>query len=155
VDRLRVVTDIPENESKWIKLGQTATLTIDSARELVYQGEIKRMTDVLDPQARKLRVEVELKDPSPAPRPGAYGWVTIEVANYKDAVFVPAKCLHYEGEKTFLLCANTGQVRRHDVKIGYNDGKSALVTEGLRPNDLVIDHGQGAVRDGQKVEVAL
>jgi multidrug efflux system membrane fusion protein len=155
VDRLRVVTDIPENESKWIKLGQTATLIIDSGRKQVYQGEIKRMTEVLDPQARKLRVEVELlkaQENSSRPRPGAYGWVEVEVANYNDAVFVPASCVHYEGDKPYLLCAGSGVARRHDVKIGYYDGVRAQVIEGLRPDDLVITQGQEGIRLGQQVE---
>ncbi len=154
VDRLRVVTDIPEADAKWVKLGQHAALTIDGGQKQIYQGEVVRSTDVLDPQGHKLRIEVELKDAAPPPRPGAYGWVEITFADHANALFVPASCLHHDGDKVYVLCGESGTARRHDVKLGYYDGARAQITAGLKPDEAVILPVQEAIEEGRAIEVA-
>ncbi len=77
VDRLRIVADIPESQAAQIRVGQRAEFVCDVMKESPFPGTIKRMTGVLDPRTRTLRVEAELDKPNDELRPGMYGSLTV------------------------------------------------------------------------------
>jgi HlyD family secretion protein len=81
VDRLRIVTDVPETESTAIRIGQRAELVVDAGRRRKYAGTIARSADSLDPATRTLRVEIELDAPAAELRPGMYGSATLSLSD--------------------------------------------------------------------------
>jgi RND family efflux transporter MFP subunit len=154
VDRLRVLTDLPETDSAWIKIGQSATLRVDAARGHQYTGKVVRFADMLDRVSRTMRAEVELDGPTPALRPGLYGTVIITLADYKGALTLPTGALVPSGEKTTVMVVKDKVARKREITLGINDGITMQVTGGLSKDDLVITDGKDAVSDGQPVEVA-
>ena len=152
VDPLRIVADIPENDSSLIRDDQPATLTIDALKGRPFVGRVKRSTGVLDPKTRTLRVEVELDKPDPQLRPGMYGALTITLAERKQAILVPSRCLRFEGDRAFVLIVAKGKAEKRTVTIGINDGSRAEILEGLKPDDSVIAESRSPLSPGQPVQ---
>ena len=152
VDPLRIVADIPENDSSLIRDDQPATLVIDALKGRPFAGRVKRSTGVLDPKTRTLRVEVELDKPDPQLRPGMYGALTITLAERKQAILVPSRCLRFEGDRAFVLIAAKGKAEKRTVTIGLNDGNRAEITNGLTPDDTVIAESRSPLSPGQSVQ---
>jgi RND family efflux transporter MFP subunit len=154
VDRLRILTDIPETDSPWIQIGQPATLRVDAARGRLFKGKVVRYADALDSATRTLRVEVELDKLDPALRVGLYGTVTITLAKYPKALMLPTNALLTVDEKPAVMVVEGKVAQARPIKLGINDGIEMQVLDGLSPDDRVITDGKDAVRDGQPVEVA-
>jgi len=154
VDRMRIVTEIPETDSAWVKVGQLATLKVDAARGQQLPGKVARLADALDRKSRTMLVEVELDKPTDLLRSGMYGSVTITIANYPDALLLPATALLAGGGKPAVMISREGQAHRQEVKLGYNDGARVHVTGGLKGAEQVITDGKNTVREGQRVEIA-
>lgn len=152
VDPLRIVADIPENDSSLIRDDQPATLTIDALKGRPFAGRVKRSTGVLDPKTRTLRVEIELDKPDPQLRPGMYGALTITLAERKQAILVPSRCLRFEGDRAFVLIAVKGKAEKRTVTIGINDGNRAEILDGLKPDDTVIAESRSPLSPGQPVQ---
>jgi RND family efflux transporter MFP subunit len=154
VDRMRIVTEIPETESAWIKIGQPATLQVDAARGQRLAGKVARLADALDKRSRTMLVEVDLDAPTPLLRPGMYGSVTITLADYPDAVLLPTSALLAEGGKPAVMIVKDGMAHRQEVDLGYNDGVRIQINRGLSGDEQIITDGKNTVREGQAVEIA-
>jgi RND family efflux transporter MFP subunit len=153
VDRLRIVTEVPEAESAWVRVGQPATLRVDVARGTELHGNVARCADALDRQTRTMLVEVELDQPSDVLRPGQYGSVTIALADYPDALLVPANALLPGAGKPCVMVVNDGKAERCELQLGYNDGIRVQVTAGLQGDEQIINEGKNTVREGEAVDV--
>jgi RND family efflux transporter MFP subunit len=154
VDRMRIVTEIPESDSAWIKVGQPAIVSVDAARGKQFPGKVARLADELDKKSRTMLVEVELNTPSDLLRSGMYGSVTITLADYPDALLLPATALLAGSGKPAIMIVKDGKAHRHELELGLNDGARVQVTGGLKGDEEVITDGKNTVREGQPVEIA-
>jgi RND family efflux transporter MFP subunit len=153
-DRLRIVTEIPESDSAWIKVGQLAMLQVDAARGQRFPGKVARLADALDKRSRTMLVEAELDTPTDLLRPGMYGSVAITLADYPDALLLPTSTLLGGADKPSVMVVKNGKAHRQEIGLGYNDGVRLQIVRGLNGDELVITDGKNTVREGQPVEIA-
>ncbi len=153
VDRVRIVADVPEADSSWVKAGQPATFQVDALRGQQFQGKVARFADALDTDSRTMRAEVTLDSHSAGLRAGMYGTVTITLADQDDALLLPASVLVTGSGEPGVMVANNGRAERRRIEIGQNDGIRMHVLSGISDGDRVIAEGKDSVRDGQPVEV--
>jgi multidrug resistance efflux pump len=74
---LRIVVDIPEADAGWMRTGLPATLSVDGIKDQPFACVVQRISEILDPSTRTLRIELELTDRTDGLRPGMYGAATI------------------------------------------------------------------------------
>ncbi len=79
ISRFRIVFDVPESSASLVKIGQRVELRLDSLKEQVFIGELKRTSGQLDKRTRTLRVEAEVEDRDGKLKPGMYGMITTQV----------------------------------------------------------------------------
>ncbi|MEX0701782.1 MAG: efflux RND transporter periplasmic adaptor subunit [Planctomycetales bacterium] len=154
VDKLRIVFDVPENESAQVHIDQPASLVVDALKGRSFAGRIARTAGVLDPRTRTLRVEAELDEPEPVLRAGMFGMVSVTLAERPRAVMLPTRALRYEDRTPFVYCVHNGVVRKHPVTLGYSDGARCEIVEGIGAESRVIVDSRFPVRPGQPVQVA-
>jgi HlyD family secretion protein len=153
LDRFRIVVDLPETDSAWVKVGQPATFRVDALRGQQIQGKVARFADALDGNTRTMRVEVAMEEPNAALRPGMYGSATITLADHEDALLVPANVLVTGSGAPSVMIASNGRAEQRAIELGQNDGVRVHVLAGLGDSDQIIAEGKDDVRDGQPVEV--
>ncbi|MEX0978193.1 MAG: efflux RND transporter periplasmic adaptor subunit [Pirellulales bacterium] len=153
VGRVRIVVDVPEADSAWVKVGQPATFRVDALRGQQFQGKVVRFADALDTDSRTMRLEVALDSHAAALRAGMYGSVAITLLDHQDALLLPASVLVTGGGEPGVMVSSNGRAERRTIEIGQNDGIRMHVLSGLSDNDQVIAEGKDACRDGQPVEV--
>jgi HlyD family secretion protein len=74
---LRIVVDVPEADAGWMRIGLPATLSVDGIKNQPFPCVVQRMSEMLDPSTRTLRIELELTDRTNGLRCGMYGAATI------------------------------------------------------------------------------
>jgi RND family efflux transporter MFP subunit len=154
VDPLRIVTEIPEADSTWVKLGQPAVLEVNGVPGRQFTGKVVRFADALDSVTRTMRTEVELDKPPSGLRPGMYGTVTVRLVDYPDALLLPTSALVISDGKPSVIVVEDGVARRRPIELGYNDGDRMQITRGLKGDEQVITDGKNSVREGQAVDIA-
>ncbi|MEX0641351.1 MAG: efflux RND transporter periplasmic adaptor subunit [Pirellulales bacterium] len=155
VDRVRIVADVPEADSSWVREGQPAAFRVDALRGQHFEGKVARFADALDTDSRTMRVEVALNSPPVQLRAGMYGSVTITLADQEDALLLPASVLVTGGGEPAVMVANNGRAQRRRIEIGQNDGIRMHILNGISDRDRVIAEGKDEVRDGQPVEITI
>jgi RND family efflux transporter MFP subunit len=152
VDRVRLVTDVPETDTAAVAVGQPAVIRIDALRGPAIPGKVMRLADALDPSTRTMRVEVEPETLPNGFRAGQFGTVAITLADHPGAVMLPARVL-LTGEKPAVLVVVDGRAIRREIAVGANDGERVQIVAGLSGDETIVADGKDAVRDGQAVEV--
>jgi len=152
-DQIRVFTNVPQSASGDIGVGTAAKITAAEYPSQVFEGKVARTSDALDPQARTLRVEVDLPNPGMKLLPGMY----LKVAfNLKSNAFVqiPASALLFRtaGPQVAVIQPDS-TVKFTDVRIGRDNGNTIEISYGLSEGDRVALNINNQVQDGSKVTV--
>lgn len=153
-DRLRIIADIPEADSLYVRIGQPATLRIDALRGQQLAAKVARFSDALEAGTRTMRVELELHQHHTSLRTGMFGAVTIEYANEPNALFLPTSALLPSEGQAAVMVVEGNHARRRLIEIGYSDGDRMQISRGLNGTEEIIAEGKNMVRDGQNVEIS-
>jgi membrane fusion protein (multidrug efflux system) len=99
-------------------------------------------------------VEAILANPDLALRPGMLVTVRLGIERKEQAALMPEDALVTERSNTFAYTVKSGKAAKHAIKVGFNDGNSVEVLEGLERDDVIILAGKLKLTDGQPVRAA-
>ena len=134
-------SDVPEPYIRLIHVGDPVTISLVAFPDEVLTGRVARIGDVLDPQTRTLKVNVELPNPRGRFRPDMFGTIR-HTGPVRPAIVVPSAAVVQEyGRSVVFLERGPGQFERRTVSTGVRDGDRLSVVSGLQPGDRVVVDG--------------
>jgi RND family efflux transporter MFP subunit len=164
IDPVRISVEVPELAAALIEKDKSeGRVRIQGLRGMEFKGLVKRTSWALNPEARTLRIEIELRNPKGTIRPGMYATATIDV-ELVNATVIPMSALSYRDEQAFCFIAEDGKAVEYEVQLGRTDGESMEllqkrktvgnhIWEPIKGTEGVIVKRDGAIVDGQKVIV--
>jgi len=150
---VRIDVAVPENEVPFIKVGVPVKLSIEELPGKIFEGKVTRFSYALDDATKTMLTEIELPNPQQELRPGMFATTRIAVQTKTDAFLVPADAVLVEKQKTSVFKIADGKAKKVAVKVGFQDGASAEILEGVNADESVILVGKQALNDGQPVKV--
>jgi RND family efflux transporter MFP subunit len=152
-DPLRVFVDVPQNSAgELMRPGVPAQIRSLGASAGVFPGKIARSSGAINPQARTMRVEVDLPNANNALVPGMYVTVAFHLEP-KGTVEVPAATLVFRPGPQVARVLENGTVQFADVTIARDDGSLVELGSGVRVGDQLILNVSSQIRAGQAVAV--
>lgn len=149
--RVRVEVAIPEADAPLLKPGTEAEVSVEELAGRKFPGQVTRIAWALDESTRTMPVEIELPNPDAALRPGMFATARLGVARKPDALLLPAAALVTEKTRTSVFVEDHGHARKTAVKVGFEDGRSFEILDGLTAEQTVILTGSIPLSDGQAV----
>jgi membrane fusion protein (multidrug efflux system) len=151
---VRVQVAVPEPEVPLIVKGVTAKVMVEELPGRKYEGTVTRFAHALDDSTKTMLTEIDLDNAKGELRPGMYATVKLGVEKHSDVLLLPVEALLVEksGPSVFMVVEN--KAKKIPVKIGFNDGVSAEIQEGVKSNDSVILIGKLTLNNGQPVTVS-
>jgi RND family efflux transporter MFP subunit len=150
---LRVYVDVPQIYAPACVPGVGATLTLAEFPGKTFEGKIVRTAKAIDPAARTLLVEVDVKNPTGELYPGAYAQVHFKVDNTRPSLILPVATLMFRSEGLRVGIVEGSKAKLIPITIGTDDGDTVAVIEGLKPDDEVIQSPPDSLIDGETVHV--
>jgi len=141
-----LVSDLYEKDIAQVKLGQTATVSLDSLPGRTFTGRISYLGSALDPQTRTLPVRIIIPNPGLGLRPGMFARAQLQVAS-RSQLAVPQSALQRNGDFTFAyvpVAPHTYEERR--VTVGVADNGYIAITDGLKSGERVATQGTLALK---------
>ena len=133
-----LLADIYEYELPFIKVGQTATVTLSYDPKTVLQGRIAFLYPTLDTQTRTAKVRFELPNPREQLKPGMYANVALTIP-LGTRLVVPSDAILDSGERQLIfLHLGGGQLEWRTVKLGIRAGDWVEVLEGLKEDEHIV-----------------
>jgi len=118
-----------------------------------YLGKFDFMDRNFDPTTGSILIQALFPNPDELLRPGLFARVRAEVAEVKDGILVPQRCIiELQGTFSVLVVDKENKVENRKVQVGPKIKEFWLIKEGLKPGERVIYEGLQVVREGQVVK---
>lgn len=148
---VRVQVPLPETEAALAQVGQPMKMTVEGLPGKNFAGTISRMSYALDDATRTMLIEADIPNADFTLRPGMYASARVGVEKHTNTWVIPADSLVVEKTKTSVFTLVEGKAKKVPVKVGFDDGKSVEVNDGVTEESVVIIVGKLTLADGQPV----
>ena len=153
-DPIRIFVDAPQSAAEDLINGN-APVQVQSGAGVMrdYSGKVTRTSQALNPQARTLRVEVDIPNPKDEFVPGMYVKVGFGLPP-RGLVEVPAAALVFRASGPHVACVDSsGRISFRRVTIGRDDGSVVELSSGVAPGDRLALNVSSQIADGEQVRV--
>jgi RND family efflux transporter MFP subunit len=155
-DPIRIFVDAPQSAADdLLSNGGPVQIQTNGGVLRDYVGRITRTARALNPQARTLRVEVDIPNKQQEFVPGMYVKVAFALPP-RGLVQVPAAAMVFRASGPQVACVDSsGRLGFRPVTIGRDDGRVVELSSGLVPGDVVALNVSSQISDGEKVRVNM
>src|SRR5262249_8327981 len=112
-----------------------------------FTGQVARISDVLDPQSRTIKVQVDMPNPGGRLRPEMYGSVRHAGPTRKVPALPPTAILQEDGAPVVWVEQAPGRFERREIATGPRAGDMIPVLDGLRGGERVVVDGGVLLKD--------
>jgi RND family efflux transporter MFP subunit len=153
-DPLRIFVDVPQSAAgELMRAGAPAEIRATGAVGGVFAGTIARSAESINPQARTMRVEVDMPNATHALVPGMYVNIAFRLPP-RGLVEVPAAALIFRATGTQVAQVDsTGKIQFQNVTIARDNGSLVELASGVKPGDRLVLNISSQIASGQTVAV--
>jgi RND family efflux transporter MFP subunit len=151
-DPMRVFVEVPQSAAAdLIDGGSEVSVDTNDGVARSFRGKVSRTSQALNPQARTLRVEVDIPNKDRELVPGMYVRVGFELPP-RGLVQVPAAALSFRSSgPQVALIDSAGKVRFRDVSIARDDGSVVELGSGVAPGDVLALNISSQITENETV----
>jgi RND family efflux transporter MFP subunit len=153
VDKLRVVTHIPERDAVWLDVGDPVQLEFDALPGKVFSGTIARKSGSLNGSTQRMQAEIDLDNSKGQLLPGLFGRATIGLEKHPGALVLPAGAVRFGQGPSHVYVVSGGTVKHQPVTIGLDQGEWVEILSGLSGGEQIVNGMVGRLADGATVSV--
>jgi len=153
-DPIRIFVDVPQSAADDL-INSKAPVQVQTSAGVMreYSGKVTRTSNALNPQARTLRVEVDIPNPKDEFVPGLYVKVGFGLPP-RGLVQVPAAALVFRASgPQVAVVDHSGRLSFRNVVIGRDDGSSVELSSGVAPGEQLALNVSSQIADGELVRV--
>ena len=151
---IRIFVDVPQAASGDVMdSGTSAQITTTGLPGRVFAGHVVRTSRAMNPQARTLKVEIDLPNSDGSLVPGMYVDVAFHLKRIGAGVQVPAAALMFRSGGTQVAVVGADNVLRlRDVTIARDDGAVVELGSGVKDGEKVVLNVSSRLADGDRVQ---
>jgi membrane fusion protein, heavy metal efflux system len=142
-----VTANVPEKDTARVAQGQPVEIAFPAYPDEVFRGKVLFVSNVLDPDTRRIKVRIALPNPNIRFKPGMFANVTF-FASKQTVVVVPttAVVLKDDLDQAYLEVA-PWTFEAHPIEVGFQQGNEVVVRAGLKADDRVVVKGGVLLND--------
>jgi Cu(I)/Ag(I) efflux system membrane fusion protein len=150
-----VLADAYESDLSRIKLGMTATLTLQAIPNRTFKGKVIFVDPILDPKTRTAKVRLAFANPTAELKPEMFGEVTLQ-APVRQGLRVPADAVIDSGtKKVVFVSLGDGKFQPRAVAIGASNGDQMEVLSGLEAGEQVVTRANFLIDSESRLKASL
>jgi len=138
-----VWANVYEIDISKVKLGYTAVVNTLAYPDKSFTGEVDKISDVLDPQTKVMRIRVNLPNPSGLLKPEMFANVKVTNKEGKKCVSIPSAALVFSNSKNYVVIyRDQCDLKVQEVSVLKNVNGISYISSGLQVGDKVISDNQ-------------
>lgn len=150
-----VHVDLYEDELAWVRLGQTARMTLRAYPNRVFTGKVTFIWPHLDMTTRTLKVRVEFPNPDLTLKPEMYADVELRIPLGR-RLAVPKTAVLPTGERNLVFVdRGEGRMEIRAVELGAETEEFYEVVRGLRPGERVVSAANFLIDAESQIQGAI
>jgi len=138
-----VWANVYEIDISKVKLGYTASVSTLAYPDKVFKGEIDKISDMLDPQTKVMRIRISLPNAGGLLKPEMFANVKVMNKEGRKAVSIPSSAMVFSSSKNFVvLYKGRCELEVREVSVLKNVNGVAYISSGLQAGEQIISHNQ-------------
>ncbi|GAC1704664.1 MAG: efflux RND transporter periplasmic adaptor subunit [Flavisolibacter sp.] len=119
--------------------GDSVDVTTISYPDKIFKGKINKLTNVLDPSTKVMKMRVILSNPGYILKPQMFATVIVNNTGKENAISISSDALIFDHSQYYvLLYKSRKDVQIRPVELISLNGKTAFIKNGITPGDLLI-----------------
>jgi len=151
MDAMIVRLNIPEQDIPYMKRDLKAIIKVDAYPDEEFQGQVSRVSEIVDPQTRTLPIEISIPNKEHRLKSGMFARIKIIAATLKDVLVLNQDTIVQELGEKFVFVVENNIANKQKVQIGRRDNGKLEVLDGIREGETIIVFGQQGLKDGTSV----
>jgi membrane fusion protein, multidrug efflux system len=153
-DPIRVFVEVPQSvAAELLRPAQPVTIETDATERITLPAVVARAAGAINPQARTMRLEVDVENSAHRLLPGMYVKAAFRLVP-KGLVQVPAATLLFRGGSPQVARIDAaGTVHFVNVAIARDDGSVLELASGVAAGDQLALNISSQIRDGDTVRI--
>jgi len=150
-----VLADAYESDLSRLRLGMTATLSLQAFPNHRFKGRVIFIDPILDPKTRTAKVRLEFPNPSGDLRPEMFGEVTLQ-SPPRQGLRIPTDAVIDSGtRKVVFVAIGEGKFQPREVKLGAVASDSVEVLSGLAEGERVVTRANFLIDSESRLRASL
>jgi len=147
LQRIWVMANVYEQDIPQIRQGEAVDVQLLAYPDRTFRGHVDNISNVLDEQARVLKVRIVLDNKEGLLKPDMFATIHVHVGNNGgsasgNALAVPQKAVVFDRDHYYVV-VQTGKEKYEvrEVKVEKNTSRYAFVAGNIHPGETVITEG--------------
>ena len=150
-----VDAEIYEYEVPYVKVGQSAKMTLSYFPGKSYTGKVVYIYPTVDPATRTVRARVEFPNPNFDLKPNMFAEVQLSIG-YGTQTVVPQEAVLDSGSEQIVFVAmENGYFQPRKVGLGPRLGDRVVVLSGLKPGETIVSSGNFLIDSESRLKNAM
>src|SRR5713226_3835189 len=150
-----VLAEVFQNDLGRIKVGDGASLTIDSYPGRTFEGRVNFIYPQVDMTTRTARARLVFSNPGLTLTPGMFVNVTLKVAMGKQLV-IPATGVLQSGTRQIVFVSRgDGYIEPREVQLSSRAGDDFIVLKGVKAGEEIVTSANFLIDSESQLEAAL
>lgn len=142
ITRVWVQAEVYEKDLGRVRVGQDASIRLDTYPGETFAGKVTYISDALDPQTRTARVRCEVANQQLKLKTDMYANLELPTTFSKQAIAVPESALQQvEGKNVVFVRHSDTQFEKREVEKGVTVGGQTEIIRGLKVGEPVVTQG--------------
>jgi cobalt-zinc-cadmium efflux system membrane fusion protein len=138
---LWVTSQVPESSIRLIEVGERVEIELTAFPGEIFEGRVRRIADVVDPQSRTVKVQAELDNHRGRLRPEMFGTIR-HTHGWRSLPAAPATAIVRAGDQAWAYVERgPGRFERVPVECGETRNGMVAILAGLKAGDRVVSRG--------------
>ena len=117
-----------------------------------HKGRVESISGVIDTETGAVTLRAEFSNPERLLNSGGSGNVIIPTTR-KNCIVIPQSATVQQQDKRIVYKVQNGKAVSQLIQVeNIDDGRNFIVTEGLKPGDVIVSEGAGMVKEGETVK---
>ena len=117
-----------------------------------HKGRVESISGVIDTETGAVTLRAEFSNPERLLNSGGSGNVIIPTTR-KNCIVIPQSATVQQQDKRIVYKVQNGKAVSQLIQVeNIDDGRNFIVTEGLKPGDVIVSEGAGMVKEGESVK---
>jgi RND family efflux transporter MFP subunit len=150
-----VLAEVFQNDLGRIKVGDRASLTVDSYPGRPFEGRVNFIYPQVDMTTRTARARLVFSNPGLKLTPGMFVNVTLKIAMGKQLV-IPATGVLQSGTRQIVFVSRAGgYIEPREVQLGSRAGDDFIVLKGVKAGEEIVTSANFLIDSESQLQAAL
>ena len=150
-----VNAEIYEYEVPYVKVGQSAKMTLSYFPGKSYSGKVVYINPTVDPTTRTVKVRVEFQNPEFTLKPDMFADVQLNISFGTQTVVPQEAVLDSGSEQIVFVKLRDGYFEPRKVELGPRMDDRVVVISGLKPGETIVTSGNFLIDSESRLKNAM